>query len=331
MRTSRLPMSDSVRIAGEIAEAIEEAHLAGVIHRDLKPKNVMLTTQGHVKVMDFGIAKRALSSTDQTLESSCESLTREDVCVGTPDYMSPEQLTAGSVDQRSDLFSFGIMLWQILTGEHPFRRRSALETMAAILRDPPDLSVSSGSGMLPGWMVLVRRLLAKLPDDRYASMQEVRADMARIAAQSTSPTPASPVRNETLLIGREKEQHELVRKVDAAFSGHGSVVLIGGEPGIGKSHLCRALLAEASRRGCFAVVGHCYELEGAPPYVPFIEMLEYSSRVAPRESFRHCMGDAASEIAKLMPELRLVFPDIPPPADVPPEQMSIVDCVDTDS
>jgi predicted ATPase len=108
-------------------------------------------------------------------------------------------------------------------------------------------------------------------------------------------------------------------------------VLIGGEPGIGKSHLCRALLAEASRRGCFAVVGHCYESEGAPPYVPFIEMLEYSSRVAPRESFWHCIGDAASEVAKLMPELRLVFPDIPPPADVPPEQMSIVDCVDTDS
>ena len=80
------------------------------------------------------------------------------------------------------------------------------------------------------------------------------------------------------------------QSTNAALSGRGSLVLIGGEPGIGKTHLARAILAEADRRGCFSAVGHCYEMEGSPPYVPFIEMLEYCARAVPRELFRHSIG-----------------------------------------
>ena len=122
------------------------------------------------------------------------------------------------------------------------------------------------------------------------------------------------------MIGRDHERAELLRLLEAALAGRGSLALIGGEPGIGKTHLTRAILGEAARRGCFTVVGHCYELEGAPPYVPFIEMLEYGARAMPRESFRYALGEAAPEVAKLMPELRRMYPDIPPPVELPPEQ-----------
>ncbi len=319
IRTGRLPMSEALRIAGEIAEAIEEAHSNNVIHRDLKPANIMVTGQGHVKVMDFGLAKRTRpSETGETCAIDQTPLTGRGTSVGTPNYMSPEQLTGAPVDQRSDLFSFGIVLCELLVGRHPFQRKSTLETMAAILRDTPDLTSPAGSPASPGLMVLIRRLLAKPPEERYASMRDVRADMARLHQNAAESGPeAAPA---MALIGRDQERDQLLRLLEAAMAGRGALVLIGGEPGIGKTHLTQAILAEGVRRGCFGTLGHCYEMEGAPPYVPFIETLEYCARAAPRESFRAAIGDAAPEVAKLMPELHRIFPDIPPPVELPPEQ-----------
>ncbi len=122
------------------------------------------------------------------------------------------------------------------------------------------------------------------------------------------------------LIGRDTERNQLLGLLDATLGGRGSLVLIGGEPGIGKTHLTRAILAEAALRGCLGIVGHSYESEGAPPYVPFIEMLEYCARVTPRESFRYAVGDSAPEIAKLMPGLQRMFPETPAALALPPEQ-----------
>src|SRR5262249_53964712 len=155
------------------------------------------------------------------------------------------------------------------------------------LRDPPGLSVSGSGQLSPGLMVLIRRLLAKSPDERYRSVTELRADLGTLAGAGAAEETESSV----TLIGRDAERDQLRRHLDAAIAGRGSLVLIGGEPGIGKTHLIRALLAEATRRGCFGVVGHCSEMEGAPPYVPFIETLEYSARVSPRELFRHYVGE----------------------------------------
>jgi len=108
--------------------------------------------------------------------------------------------------------------------------------------------------------------------------------------------------------------------MEEALSGRGSLILIGGEPGIGKTHLASALLDAGRLRGAFAVSGHCYEMEGSPPYVPFIEMLEHSARSVPLDTFRYALGDDAPEVAKLMPELWRMFPDIPPALVLPPEQ-----------
>lgn len=180
LRDARMPLPDVLRVAWEIAEALQEAHARGFLHRDLKPANIMLTQQGHVKIMDFGLAKRLAylpSDDDSTVEMSAQ-LTAPGTILGTPDYMSPEQLKGLALDVRSDLFSFGVILAEMLSGRHPFRKASTMETVSAVLREPPNLS-----GDVPqGLAVLVRRLLAKAVADRYASIADVRADLAGLAA-----------------------------------------------------------------------------------------------------------------------------------------------------
>ena len=181
LQDGALPLSDALRVAGEIAEALEEAHARRFLHRDLKPANIMLTEQGHVKVMDFGLAKRVedLPSPDQpTRELESAPLTAHGSILGTPDYMSPEQVKGVALDRRSDLFSFGVILAEMTSGRHPFRQPSTAETLSAVLREPPDLT----SHIPEGLGDVVRRLLAKNRQDRYASAAEVHADLARLAS-----------------------------------------------------------------------------------------------------------------------------------------------------
>lgn len=310
LRTGPIPSADALRFAAEIAEALHHAHSRGFLHRDLKPANIMLT-HGHAKVMDFGLATR-LAAPDAPTQTQFAPLTEPGTAAGTPDYMSPEQLTAQPLDSRSDLFSYALVLAELLGNGHPFRRDTPAATMAAILRDPPALSPHLPQGL----MLLLRRALAKDPADRYASLNDLRADLERLHAAPLPPAAPASIP----LIGRDAELATLQRALAEALAGRGSLVLIGGEPGIGKTHLSAALLEQAKQSGAFAVRGHCYELEGAPPYSPFIEMLEHAARTAPRASFRQSLGDEAPEIAKIMPELRAMFPDIPAPLQLPAEQ-----------
>jgi eukaryotic-like serine/threonine-protein kinase len=190
LRGGRLAQSDALRIAEEIAEALEEAHAKKFVHRDLKPANVMLTPQGRVKVMDFGLAKRVasgeLKDISAALTASDLLSSAEGVVCGTPEYMSPEQVKGAKVDPRSDLFSFGIILCELLTRKHPFRRNTAIETLTAILHDPPDLAVTGNVELPLGLMVLIRRLVAKSPDDRYQSISEVHADLKPLTRELES-------------------------------------------------------------------------------------------------------------------------------------------------
>ncbi|MEE8347443.1 MAG: AAA family ATPase, partial [Dehalococcoidia bacterium] len=124
----------------------------------------------------------------------------------------------------------------------------------------------------------------------------------------------------TPFVGRETERAELRRCLDQVAKGQGGLVMIGGEPGVGKTRLAEELMAEARQRGMTALIGHCYEMEGAPPYIPFVEILEAAARMLPPEAMRETLGDSAPEVAKLMPGLRRLFPDIPAPPELPPEQ-----------
>lgn len=174
--TSRPSLDEAVRIGAEITEALHFAHTRGIIHRDVKPANVMLAADGHVKVMDFGVAKRVappLGADDVTAGASTATLPGEPT--GTLAYMSPEQIRAESIDARSDVFAFGVLLQELLTGVHPFKRSSPLETAHAILNEaaPP----LEEHGVPPLLAHIVSRCLEKDRARRYQSLGDVRLEL----------------------------------------------------------------------------------------------------------------------------------------------------------
>jgi len=157
-----LPLDETIRIASEIAEALEAAHKEGIVHRDLKPSNVMLTDGGHAKVMDFGLAKRVAPSeeVDSQFETASQ-LTDKGSTLGTLAYMSPEQLRGESVDARSDIFSFGLVLYQMLAGAHPFSKATPMDTTAAILNQEPGPISRYRKDVPEHLVIIVEKMLAK--------------------------------------------------------------------------------------------------------------------------------------------------------------------------
>lgn len=191
VRIRRAPMSleEVVTTAAEIAEALGVAHESGIIHRDLKPSNIMLTNQGHAKVLDFGLAKPFYTA--ENLDTSAETATSEDltgrgVALGTLSYMSPEQLKAAPLTPRSDVFSFGIVLHEMLTGNHPFSRPTSPETIAALISDPPP-EPRIADGRVPQKLLNIHnKALAKAPEDRHENASEIAAELAALKQALTS-------------------------------------------------------------------------------------------------------------------------------------------------
>ena len=170
-----LTLDNSIRLGIEIGEALQEAHSKGIVHRDIKSDNIMLTGRGQAKIMDFGLAK---------LKGSLK-LTRSTSTVGTLAYMAPEQIQGADADARSDIFSFGVLLFEMLTGKLPFRGEHEAAMMYSILNEAPEsiqIHLPNASAEL---LHIINRALEKDPEDRYQSASEMVSELQRLLRQSS--------------------------------------------------------------------------------------------------------------------------------------------------
>ena len=173
MDRGRVPARRAIEIATQIAEGMAAAHAAGIVHRDLKPENIMLTaSSGAVKILDFGLAKQTIAQAPQGATVTMGAVTTPGAVMGTVGYMSPEQVRGVNTDHRSDIFSFGVILHEMLAGQRAFQADSQVETMNAILHaDPPELPVDAS--IPPALATIVRRCLEKKPEQRFQSAADL--------------------------------------------------------------------------------------------------------------------------------------------------------------
>ena len=182
-----MPISDVVVYATQIADALDEAHHHGIIHRDLKPANAMITSRGKLKILDFGLAK-IVAPTDETdsLLSTAPGHTLAGMVLGTLDYMSPEQVRGLAVDQRSDIFSFGVMVYEMIAGRLPFSGASKTDTVYRITQVQPDAVTRYNYDVPPDLDRIVRKCLEKQPSRRYQTVRDLLIDLSTLQRDSGS-------------------------------------------------------------------------------------------------------------------------------------------------
>jgi eukaryotic-like serine/threonine-protein kinase len=287
------PLDEQLQLMVQMLQALVYLHRHGVLHRDLKPSNV-LVIDNTVKVLDFGLA---------LFENT------EDSALGTLPYMAPELLYGKRADERADLYAVGLIIYEILVGEHPFEDENRSQLVTNILSAHPDLKPLS-----PQMRPILHRLLQKEPDGRYSSASEV-IDALHRAHSMNRPRETTASRESFLqaarMVDREAEREQLHDALGGALRERGSVWLIGGESGVGKSRLLDELRTAALVRGAQVVRGETLS-EGANPYSLWREPLRYLALVSELDAL------ATSTLKPILPDIATLLNrpvEDPPPLD----------------
>ncbi|MGB8729633.1 MAG: protein kinase [Candidatus Sulfotelmatobacter sp.] len=239
---SLLPMRKAIEIAAQAAEGLTKAHEAGITHRDLKPENLMVSHDGFVKILDFGLAKLASSGGGRSdIYNLSTSQTPAGLVLGTVGYMSPEQVSGDGLDFRSDQFSLGLVLYEMVTGRRAFQRSTAAETLVAVLREPAEPIAGQNRDAPAPLCWVIERCLAKDPEKRYVSTRDLARELAAIRdrflenpTKQAETRPANLPVQRTGFVGREKE----VAAAKALLLRHDvRLVTVTGPGGIGKTRL----------------------------------------------------------------------------------------------
>jgi predicted ATPase len=248
-----VPLRRLLSISSQIADGLSKAHTAGIVHRDLKPDNVMVSRDGFVKILDFGLAKVAEPQSDSasTVRTSDGGYTEAGVVLGTVGYMSPEQAAGRRVDFHSDQFSAGVVLYELATGKRAFQRESPVQTLVAVIEEDPE-PIAAANAQLPApFCWIVERCLAKDPEERYASTQDLARDLGALRERllEAPVEPRARASNlpaqRTRFVGRDAERAALGRLLEQADV---RVVTLTGFGGIGKTRLALQVAEEMADR-----------------------------------------------------------------------------------
>jgi ABC-type transport system substrate-binding protein len=310
LREQVLTLGEVIDIGVQVAEALDYSHSRSVIHRDIKPENIMVTREEsgrvRVRIMDFGLARAATES----------RITKTGTIAGTVAYLSPEQVTApATVDHRSDIYSLGTVLYESLTGEPPFsgELQSILYRIVHEIPEPPR---SRGAAISEDMETMILSCMAKEPAKRPQRASEVADALRRCQSRlHDSDLSRSVVLARTLIfprpalspfIGREKELAELQKRLNAAIAGECQFVVVGGDPGAGKTRLLDEIENLAKARKLLVLHGRSVEQDGAFPYQGFCEAIQEFFRL--RDSAISSAGpidlsDLASDLVSLFPML----------------------------
>jgi len=279
INSGAIPVKKAVRIAIQIAEGINSAHNKGIIHRDIKSQNIMIKGEDKVKIMDFGLAK--ISGSTQ--------ITKSGSTLGTAAYMSPEQAQSQDADERSDIFSYGIVLYEMLTGTLPFKGDYEYALIYSIINEEPDEMVLVNNAVSEQLRKVVLKCLHKNKEERYASFNEVLKDLKNCSMDEGFTLPNEEFPGEMTLVksfipqngsnftGREHEMKTLTALLEGCKRNKGYTVFISGEPGIGKTQLISALVNNHAAEGLNFLYGRClFKNEGGLPYHPFVSAVNNS-------------------------------------------------------